>query len=222
MLSREISWVGEIQTRAFPLKYDYLASSTFQRIKGEDKKMAFCPIMAHNAETNQQPPELCHQYPFCLQMLRCYFEVWITPWLHKAHVPVALCRWLTSLHESLTYRGSITTTSISLPGLLRPKLKWETAVQNHHRAFLAKHMLIFLPEKDAQNLCEKDKTCLDWILLSSCTSVFLKLNCRCVCCHSFSGAPSILWLKFPSSVKTLRKLCWTFFILWWIFTQLWC
>ncbi|KAK2523212.1 cystatin-F isoform X2 [Columba livia] len=26
------------------------------------------------------------------QMLRCYFEVWITPWLHKAHVPVALCR----------------------------------------------------------------------------------------------------------------------------------
>ncbi|XP_009706541.1 PREDICTED: cystatin-F-like isoform X1 [Cariama cristata] len=25
------------------------------------------------------------------QMLRCYFEVWITPWLHKAYVPVALC-----------------------------------------------------------------------------------------------------------------------------------
>ncbi|XP_009862855.1 PREDICTED: cystatin-F [Apaloderma vittatum] len=25
------------------------------------------------------------------QMLRCYFEVWIMPWLHKAHVPVAVC-----------------------------------------------------------------------------------------------------------------------------------
>ncbi|XP_068025852.1 cystatin-F [Melanerpes formicivorus] len=25
------------------------------------------------------------------QMLRCYFEVWITPWLHTARVPVALC-----------------------------------------------------------------------------------------------------------------------------------
>ncbi|NXT74072.1 CYTF protein, partial [Zapornia atra] len=25
------------------------------------------------------------------QMLRCYFEVWITPWLHKAYVPIALC-----------------------------------------------------------------------------------------------------------------------------------
>uniref|UniRef100_A0A8B9R715 Egg-white cystatin n=1 Tax=Anas platyrhynchos TaxID=8839 RepID=A0A8B9R715_ANAPL len=26
------------------------------------------------------------------QMLKCYFEVWIVPWLQKAHVPVALCR----------------------------------------------------------------------------------------------------------------------------------
>ncbi|NXG22845.1 CYTF protein, partial [Grallaria varia] len=25
------------------------------------------------------------------QMLRCYFEVWITPWLHKVHVPVVHC-----------------------------------------------------------------------------------------------------------------------------------
>ncbi|XP_057258987.1 cystatin-F [Pezoporus wallicus] len=25
------------------------------------------------------------------QMLKCYFEVWIMPWLHTAHVPVALC-----------------------------------------------------------------------------------------------------------------------------------
>ncbi|NWS39885.1 CYTF protein, partial [Probosciger aterrimus] len=25
------------------------------------------------------------------QMLKCYFEVWITPWLHTAHVPVVLC-----------------------------------------------------------------------------------------------------------------------------------
>ncbi|XP_071596034.1 cystatin-F [Heliangelus exortis] len=25
------------------------------------------------------------------QMLRCYFEVWITPWLHKVYVPIALC-----------------------------------------------------------------------------------------------------------------------------------
>ncbi|PKU32099.1 cystatin-f [Limosa lapponica baueri] len=26
------------------------------------------------------------------QILKCYFEVWITPWLHKVHVPIALCR----------------------------------------------------------------------------------------------------------------------------------
>ncbi|XP_064262960.1 cystatin-F-like isoform X2 [Passer domesticus] len=25
------------------------------------------------------------------QMLRCYFEVWITPWTHKVHIPVAQC-----------------------------------------------------------------------------------------------------------------------------------
>ncbi|NWW81257.1 CYTF protein, partial [Climacteris rufus] len=25
------------------------------------------------------------------QMLRCYFEVWITPWIHKVCVPVAHC-----------------------------------------------------------------------------------------------------------------------------------
>ncbi|KFO77388.1 Cystatin-F, partial [Cuculus canorus] len=25
------------------------------------------------------------------QMLSCYFEVWVTPWLHKADVPVARC-----------------------------------------------------------------------------------------------------------------------------------
>ncbi|NXH15119.1 CYTF protein, partial [Bucco capensis] len=25
------------------------------------------------------------------QVLRCYFEVWTMPWLHKADVPVALC-----------------------------------------------------------------------------------------------------------------------------------
>lgn len=25
------------------------------------------------------------------QILKCYFEVWMTPWLHKADVPVALC-----------------------------------------------------------------------------------------------------------------------------------
>ncbi|NXN92288.1 CYTF protein, partial [Rhinopomastus cyanomelas] len=25
------------------------------------------------------------------QMLRCYFEVWITPWLHEVYVPVVLC-----------------------------------------------------------------------------------------------------------------------------------
>ncbi|XP_009893138.1 PREDICTED: cystatin-F [Charadrius vociferus] len=25
------------------------------------------------------------------QMLKCYFEVWIMPWLHKAYVPIALC-----------------------------------------------------------------------------------------------------------------------------------
>ncbi|NXR44991.1 CYTF protein, partial [Hippolais icterina] len=25
------------------------------------------------------------------QMLRCYFEVWITPWTHKVHIPVVHC-----------------------------------------------------------------------------------------------------------------------------------
>ncbi|NWV71674.1 CYTF protein, partial [Malurus elegans] len=25
------------------------------------------------------------------QTLRCYFEVWITPWTHKVHIPVAHC-----------------------------------------------------------------------------------------------------------------------------------
>uniref|UniRef100_A0A8C3KSA0 Egg-white cystatin n=1 Tax=Calidris pygmaea TaxID=425635 RepID=A0A8C3KSA0_9CHAR len=25
------------------------------------------------------------------QILKCYFEVWITPWLHNVHVPIALC-----------------------------------------------------------------------------------------------------------------------------------
>lgn len=162
MLNREVSWVGEVLTGAVPLRYDYLANSTFPRIKGTDKKMLFSPApsMAHNAETNQPPPELHHQFPFQLQMLRCYFEVWITPWLHKAYVPVALCHGLTFPHESLTYRGS-TTMSFSLPGLLSRKLKWGTAVQNHHRVFLSKHMVVFLPEKDAQNMSDNEKPCLD-------------------------------------------------------------
>lgn len=132
--------------------------------------------MAHSAETNQQPPELCHQFPFYLQMLRCYFEVWITPWLHKAYVPVARCYWATFPHESLTYKGS-TTTSFSLPGLLRPKLKWRTAVQNRHGAFLSKHTVVFLPEKDVQKWQRKDLPQLN-LLLASCVSVFPKLNCR--------------------------------------------
>ncbi|XP_072714594.1 cystatin-F isoform X1 [Mycteria americana] len=25
------------------------------------------------------------------QMLRCYFEVWMMPWIHEVYVPVALC-----------------------------------------------------------------------------------------------------------------------------------
>lgn len=43
VLNREISWAGEILTGAFPLRYDYLANSTFPRIKGADKKMLFSP-----------------------------------------------------------------------------------------------------------------------------------------------------------------------------------
>uniref|UniRef100_U3JCS6 Cystatin domain-containing protein n=1 Tax=Ficedula albicollis TaxID=59894 RepID=U3JCS6_FICAL len=50
-----------------------------------------CLITACNAEINQKTPELSHLFPFYSQMLRCYFEVWITPWTHKVHIPVAHC-----------------------------------------------------------------------------------------------------------------------------------
>lgn len=130
-------------------------------------KMLFfsCPNMAHDAKNKQQPAELCHLFPFYLQMLKCYFEVWIVPWLQKAHVPVALCRWPTFPRESVICRGSAIV-SFSLSGLLRPKVKWGTAVQNQHRTLLSKHMVGFflpVPEEDAQNLSDKEKTCCDQI-----------------------------------------------------------
>lgn len=43
VLNRVISWVGKILTGAFPLRYNYLANSTFPRIKGGNKKMLFSP-----------------------------------------------------------------------------------------------------------------------------------------------------------------------------------
>lgn len=130
------------------------------------------------------------------RMLRCYFEVWITPWLRKAYVPVALCHWLTFPHESLTYRGS-TTMSFSLPGLLRPKLKWERLYRIATEPFSQAHGCFSLLERCSKS--EWQRQDLPWLnlLLSSCVSVFPKLNCRWehVVIHSVENHAPSGWIS---------------------------
>lgn len=132
------------------------------------------------------------------------------PWLRKAYVPIALCHWVMFPYESLTSSGSATM-SFSLPGLLRPKLKWGTAIQNCHRTFLSKHVVTFLPEKDAQEWQKPDLTEFIAIQLCICFSK-TKLQMR-ACCHSFSREPSTLWLNFqavwthPGSSVGLALFC---------------
>lgn len=92
-----------------------------------------------------------------------------------------------------------------LPRLLRSILKWGTAVQNCHRAFLSKHMVVYSLRKTLK------RQGLPWlnVLLSSCVSVFPKLNCTWtyLCFHSVAIHPLA---EFPS---TPRKLCCTCFVM---------
>lgn len=148
-----------------------------------------CPNIAHNAESKQQPAELCHPFLFYLQMLKCYFEVWIVPWLQKAHVPVALCHWPTFSHENVICRGS-TIVSFSLSGLLRPKLKWGTAVQNQHRTFLSKHTVgcFYLSLRKMLKIwvMKKRLALTKFIAIQLCISFSETKPQMRTCCHSFT------------------------------------
>lgn len=181
--------------------------------------------MAHNAKNKQQPAELCHPFPFYLQMLKCYFEVWIVPWLHKAHVPVALCRWPTFPHESVICRGSAIV-SFSLSGLLRPKVKWGITVWNQHRTFLSKHMVRFFYLSLRKMLkiwvTKKRLAMTKFIAIQLCISFSETKPQMRTCCCSFTREQFTLFERdFQAVWADPGHSVGLAFVVWWVFMQLW-
>lgn len=133
-------------------------------------------------------------------MLRCYFEVWITPWTHKVHIPVAHCHHDHSPWEPDLQKISHHKFFLAWTAEVNPEVR--NSSQNCHRAFLSKHMVVFSLRRTLkrQSLTE----CLAIQLCIYFSKTKLHMN---TCCPSFAINPLA---EFPS---TSRKFCCTCFVM---------
>lgn len=161
-----------------------------------------CPITACNAEINQQTPEISHQFPFYSQMLRCYFEVWITPWTHKVHIPVAHC------HQDLSpWEPDLQVIShheFSLAWTAEVNIEVGNSCTELSQSFSLKAHGCFSLEKATQKTRPALTECLAIQLCICFSKTKLHMN---TCCHSFTLHALA---ELPS---TPRKLCCTCFVM---------
>lgn len=138
MLHIEISWEEKTLTGPFSLICGHLTNSVFPRLgQSTEGCHSLFPHLGPQCWEHQADSWTLSSILY-LQMLKCYFEVWMTPWLHKADVPVSLCHWPNFRHDFvMIFRGS-TTHEIFLVWTLGPKLRWGTPAQNHHKTSLSK------------------------------------------------------------------------------------
>lgn len=164
MLHIEISWEEKTLTGPFSLICGHLTNSVFPRLgQSTEGCHSLFPHLGPQCWEHQADSWTLSSILY-LQMLKCYFEVWMTPWLHKADVPVSLCHWPTFVMILSWFSEDLPPTRFFLSGLWGQNWGGE----HLHRITtkpLSQSLLVppHTSKEDAQDLSDKEKTCLDWM-----------------------------------------------------------